>query len=363
MALYDFVLCRSSGEPVGQFLTARARGLSLLLNGVHSASVTVPLGDPVARDVAPGLSRLKVWRNPAPEQIAKDPSTGRVLVFYGSLPAVGVDEQAAAETMALTFEDPRWVLARRFTLGTEVYTATDRGQILWGLIATQNARPGGDTWIRQGSTVTGVAADRAFDRRQVSGVFAEMTRLIDGPDLDVTPIDGYETGLGRVMGNLQVVARQGVTRPAAVFNYGTQIGSNIRDVKRTYRDVTTLATVTGTGPAGQPLTDTYGSPSSSEHGLLEEYVADPDGTNLSYVQFRARGIVLAQQTPRPIVQLTGPTPGAPRPFEDYALGDTVTVNARKGSMVIMDARLRVHAINLTLDQTGTETVSLTTAEV
>ena len=379
---FEFVICRSSGEPVGAAITAVGpRKLSLRLNGVHSATVPLRLAAPdglgsetpdelaqvvVLRDPA----RLKVWRDYSDAEVAANPALigQRQLVFYGSLPPDATQEKARANQVEAVFQDPRWVLAARFSAPTtadDQYVATDQGLILWGLVNTQNLRAGGDTWIRQGGVTTGITRDRAYDRRAVLDLFQEMTEVIDGPDVDVDPRDGFaEVPSTRIMGNLRVYNEQGTDRSASVvFAYGMGMADNLEDVERSFQSITTLATITGT-PSGSatPLSSTFGAPASSLYGLLEDYVSDNDVSVQATLDAKARGIVDEQQAPREVLSLGNPTSEAPQPFEHYGLGDRVRVVARKGALNV-DRVVRVHGIDIEIDQNGRQTVSLTTAGV
>ena len=367
---YAFQLARSSGEPVGIPESALERNVTFQVNGVHTASMKVRLGDTLAPELQVGLSRMRVYRDYTTVEVLANPALSgtRQLVFYGYLPAPNMMWDAAGEFIQCVFTDPRAVLQKRFTSPSapatlETYTATDQGSILWGLVNTQNGRAGGDPWIRQGGTATSTVRTVTYDRRRVSDAFQDMVRFVDGPDIDIDPVDGYATGLGMVMGNLRVYPRQGSDRPNAAFTYGTQLGSNVENIRLAYRDVITQATVVGTDASnGATVTDTYGSPATSAYGLHEDYVSDADKTSLQFVQFRARGIVEALKVPREIITLDRPSLEAPQPFRDYTLGDTIRVHCRKGAMVLNDRKLRVHRIDIKLDQEGDPDITLTTAE-
>lgn len=361
-----FELARSTGEPVGAPETARDRKLTLQVNGIYTAEVTLGLGDDLATEVQPGLTRLRIRRDYTPQEVAANPSLAgqRQLVFYGVLPPTGATQNAAEETVALTFMDPRWVLGERFTLGTETFTSVDQATIINSLVTTQNTRAGGDTFLATGSDTTGVTRSITYDRRRVSDAHSELVRLIDGPDIAVDPLDGYAASGTRTMGTLRVYTRQGSDRPNAAFTYGHDLGSNCENMTRTWRNVVTQATVTGTdATTGAAITDTYGDPASSLYGLHEDYAADADRTSLAFAQFRTRGIVEALKVPREIITVTGPTVEAPQPFRDYTIGDTVRVHCRKGSMVFTDRALRVHRIEMAFTQEGHPATTLTTAEL
>lgn len=359
-------MCSRTGEPVGEALTAADRELNFQVNGVHTARVVLPLTDAQAGSLTPSANpaaRLKVYRERTAAEVALDPTLTRELVFYGSLPPQNVRENAREDRVEAVFADPRWVLAQRFTLGTETYTAQDQGTILWGLVDTQNTRSGGDTFLTQGAISTGTVRTVAYDRRRVADAIGEMVKFIDGPDVDVTFNDGWATSGSTNMGTFNVYARQGSTRDNATFTYGHQIGSNVQNIRRDYRETVTYATVIGSDSGSAPISASSGSPSTSPYGVLEFFTSLSDFTTAAFMQFYASGVVQALQTPREVITVEGPTVEAPQPFVDYELGDTVFVSCRKGGMVFTDRALRVHGINVKLSQNGTEDTTLTTAEL
>jgi hypothetical protein len=356
---YTFTLCRASGEPVADALDAKERRLVFQRNGAHSATVKVPLSSAFAAGVQPGLSRLKVWRERSADELALDPGLTSVLEFYGSLPAENVTIDPASDELEAVFLDPRWVLGRRYSLGTETFSADDQGDILWSLVNTQNARTGGDTWIRQGGTTTGVTRDRTYDRQVVSQLFEDMTKVLDGCDVDIDPRDDYPTS--REMGDLRAYAEQG-SEVDAHFSYGPDLVTNCRNIGVTFLPITTYATVTGAADgAAVPLTSSFGSPTDTGFGLLENYSSDPDVSVQATVDAKARGIVVERQGLRPVFTIEEPTVEAPRALEDYYLGDTVLVSVAKGAVAYYSQPARIDTIELSISQEGHESAKVTLA--
>lgn len=366
---YSFVVCKSTGENVGEAVSAKERGLSMVLNGVHTAKLKLSLYDPLAPYLLPGVSRLKVFRNPSADELAINPGQSRSLVFHGTLPETGSREAAADEAIEAVFADPRFVLPQRYSLGTEAFTSgtDDQGDIAWSLLNTQNGRANGDTWMRQGGTSTGILRVRTYDQRPVADLLTELTQLIDGPDFDVDPIDGYALGLGMVQANFRAYARQGSDKPNAAFVYSKEAGeSNVLDMQRTYLEVVNRATVTGNTQGdgtipGLPITSTYDA-SNASFGIRESIASFPDVTTQATLDAKARGLVLAQSAPREVITIGQPTAECKsRPFEHYYLGDTIRASCRKGSMVFTNRTLRVYGINLDIDAQGFAAATLTTA--
>lgn len=364
---YTYVLCKATGEPIAELLDAQTRKLAFLLSGAAACEVVLTLRDPLALQIQPGFSRLKVWRSPTSDQLAVDPTLRRRLVFYGSLPTEATSLDTANDTdgtITCLFQDPRWVLARRYSLGTETFAGIDQGMILWGLVDAQNQRGSGwDTWIRQGGVTTGINRDRTYDQHQVSDLFTQMVGVIDGPDVDLDPFDEWALNGGQAMGLLRAYAHQGVDRPNAVFSLGTSIPSNVKQITQTYEPITTFATYTGTDTVtGAPLSASYGSPVAAPAGVgaLEDVIADPDVSIAATLAQKANGRVYSMASLRPVLTIVEPSYDAPRPFEHYELGDTIRAVVRKG-VFRASSTVRVHAIQLAPDGEGAEHVTLTTS--
>lgn len=370
---YTFVVCGPDGAPLGEVLLARERKLTMLLNGVHSASITLPLTDPLAPYLKPGTGRLKVYRSPSLAQLAANPGAVPQLVFYGQLPAPNVmlDSGSSPDTdgvVSAVYMDPRWRFAFMDTLGTETYTLQDQGFILWDLVNKQNLRPGGDTYIMQGGTTTGTLRTRDFSLPAGSGQvvlqsrFDEMVALDGGCDYDVTPIDGYSLGTSPMqMGTLNVYTKQGSTRPNAVFALGADIKSNVQQITLSYAPIVTYSTWTGPDTNGQLQAASSGAPSSvaGQFGLIEQLQSEPSVSDTTTLTAKAVADIALMSQLRQVVTISNPLPDAPSAFEDYFLGDTVYVSCRKGSLVLASSALRVHGIDLTVDDVGHENVTLT----
>jgi hypothetical protein len=343
----------------------------------------LPLTNGTALGMTPGTGRLKVYRTPSNAQLAANPGTQPSLLFYGQLPATNVmlDTGSSPDTdgvVQAVYQDPRWRFAFMDTLGTEAYINTDQGDILWNLVLAQHGRVGGDTYLLKGATTTGTLRTRNYtlagnaDPTLGGGGgpavlqqrFDEMVALDGGCDYDVIPVDGSALAVPTMqMGTLNVYAKQGTNRPNAVFALGADIKSNVEQITVSYAALTTFSTHTSTDVNGQPLMASAGTPSSAagQFGLIEALQADTSVLDVTTLQAKAINDIALLSQLRPIVTVSNPLIDAPAAFEDYFLGDTVSVSCRKGSLVLNAVPLRVHGIDLTVDENGYEHVSLTLA--
>lgn len=372
---YKFVVCGPDGTEYGEAEQAKQRKLTMLLDGVHSAALTLTLFDSLALRMQPGIGRAKVYRAPSTKQLEANPATQPSFLFYGQLPAHNFELDTAADTDGQAkgvYQDPRWRLAEISTLGTETFTAVDQGDILWQLILAQNGRlaGAGDTYIRQGGTTTGTLRTRDYTTATGSGqaavqqLFDEMVALDGGCDYDITPFDGWkQSPQSLVMGTLNCYAKQGSDRPNAQFVYGTELLSNCTGMQLSFQKITTLSTRTGSDATGLPLSATAGTPSSiaGQYGLLELIQSEPNAIDAATLTKKVIGDIAALSGLQPILTIQQPLIDAPSAFEDYFLGDTIYATCHKGAFVLNRQALRVHGIDLDIDENGIENVTLTTA--
>jgi hypothetical protein len=345
----SFVLAKSTGEPIGEAIRAATRTLQRRLNTPGVATVQLQLEDAMAAQILPGQSRLKIYRTPTAAELALNPAAPKVLLWYGSLPADGVTEETDSGLMTMAFQDPRWVLRQRFLAAPAAFTAQDQGLgILGSIITTQNTRQ--QTWLTPGGT-TGILRDRTYDAgKNVADLIDEMTKVISGCDVDVVPADGYTTAGTRAMGSMNFYARQGTDRPTVLFYYQTRGGGNISGVKSTYAPILTSSTQQGTASDGTATAQTFTT--ATAYDLLEKYDTASDASVAATLLDKASGVVYENSSLRRIVDIGNPTWEAPLPFADYDLGDTVRLTAKRGTLSLDRASMRVMGYDLAADQEG-----------
>lgn len=348
----SFVLCKSTGEPVGESTKATGRKLSRRRNTPGTATILWPLEDAFAGAVVPGLSRLKIYRSASPGELALNPAAAKVLVWYGSLPAENTIEDTDNGFLTATFVDPRWVLKGRFLAAPASFAATDQATILASIVATQNARQ--QIWLTTAGS-TGILRDRNYDAgKNVSDLIDEMTKVTNGCDVDVFPSDGYAAAGTRAMGALSFLSRQGSDKPSVIFRYqqvvGSQGGGNITGVKRSFAPIVNTSTQVGTAADGTSSTQTVSLPGVFD--LLEEYQTSSDATITASLLEAAAGVVAENASLRSIWTIGAGTWDAPLPFVDFDLGDTVRLRVQRGSMIANNITVKVDGYDLVVDQEG-----------
>lgn len=362
---FTTVLCKSTGEPVDILDTLQNRQIVQQLNLPASYAITMRMDDanyPYA--LLEQQPRLKVYRVSTPAELAIDPLTVNQLVFYGSLPSEGIDEDSETGFATLTFQEPSWVLNQRYLPAAVTFTQIDQGAILWSIIATQNQRTNGDTFIRQGSTTTGIKRDRTYEAgKEVAGLIQEMTQVDNGCDVGLTPFDYWSLDGGRGMAKFNAYKQRGSAKPDALFIHGATltegtyggVPANVMGMRRTRAQTITSATSVGSSDA-----QTYAN-ATSGYGLLEAYETFSDISISQTLLDKSVGKVANGQNAPMVIEIKTPLDSAPQPFLDYNLGDTVYATERRGGMQFYSLPVRVHGIDVSISQEGKLTTKPTVA--
>ena len=362
---FTTVLCKSTGEPVDILDDLQNRQLVQQLNLPASYTITMRMDDPnYPFALLEQQPRIKVYRVSTPAELAANPLVVNQLVFYGSLPAEGVDEDSETGLAKLTFQEPSWVFNQRYVTAQVTFTQFDQGQILWLIIAAQNARPNGDTWIRGGSYTTGVKRDRTYDAgKEVAGLIQEMTEVDNGCDVGLTPFDWWAFNGTRGMAWFNAYAERGANKTTALFIHGSTLdegsaGGIPANVKGMHR--TRARTITSATSVGSADTQTYTN-ATSGFGLLEAFETYSDISISQTLLDKSVGKVANAQNAPMVIEINTPLESAPQPFLDYNLGDTVYATERRGGMAFYNLPVRVHGIDVSLSQEGLLTTKPTVA--
>lgn len=362
---FTTVLCKNTGEPVDILDRLANRQLTQQLNLPSSYTITMRMDDasyPFALlEQAP---RLKVYRVSTPAELAIDPLTVNQLVFYGTLPSQGISEDAASGMAQLAFQDPMWMLNDRYVETSVSFAQVDQGSILWQLIALMNAQTNGDTFIRQGSVTTGTLRDRTYDAgKQIASMIQEMTQVDGGCDVSFIPVDYWSLDGSDGMGTFNAYAQRGADLVGTEFVYAAAIEAgipgglqgNVGNMVRTRAKTITRATSVGSAD-----TQVYQN-TTSPYGLLEDYETFSDVSISQTLLDKSVGKVANGQNAPMILEIQNPTLEAPQPILDYNPGDTVYATCRRGGMEFYDLAVRVHGIDIQINQEGALTTKPTLA--
>jgi hypothetical protein len=190
-----------------------------------------------------------------------------------------------------------------------------------------------------------VTRDRTYEHKQVAGAIVDLTNVQGGFDFEVVPVDS-----GATIGQFNVYAHQGIDRSngpeAVVFEFGPGTIGNVQKVSR--QTQTPLNRVRMLGANG--LVSEKSDPvSEAKYGTLMDVLQATDVSEQATLDAQAQ----AALRPDPI-RVIGFTPDpeiAPKPWDDYWLGDTVRFRADLGSLQL-DIAVRVNGIQLQIDSDG-----------
>lgn len=363
---FNFDLCKPSGEPIEELVRFQNRRITHTLNLPTVVSFDMDMYAPqypfMLLEAGP---RIKVYRTASDAELAIDNVTRRKLLAYATLPSEGSEEDANSRFATMTFKEPMWVLDDRYVDASVTYTQVDQGMILWQVQTLENAKPNGDTYVKQGSVLTGTLRDRTYDPgKNVSGLIDDMTKVDGGCDVAFVPVDYYALNGSNGMGTFNAYKQRGLDRPDVHFVYaapredGTSGGldTNVGNMKRRRAKVFTKATFVGSGGIQQSYQNV-----ASPYGLSEDYETVSDVSIPQTLLDKAVGVVANRQNAPMIIDVLSPTTEAPQPYHDYDLGDIVYCTCRSGGMEFYDLPMRVMGIDIAIDQNGKLDVTLTLA--
>lgn len=339
MANWSFLLASSLGGNLAELSTASGKALTFTRNGVPEATCSISHEDAAAAlllaDLRNGLPTLRAYRD-------------GILRFHGYLAPFSETLEESTQ-LDLTFRGPFGRLIGdgqspgRFTAVNRRFTATDAGQIAVGLINDANTT--GITGVRtDGAIAVTKTRDRAYQYANIGEAIVNLTRVLDGFDFEVTPIE-YANGY---LGRFNVYATQGAVLNGVDFEYGPETLANVRSVTRQTQPPRNVARVLG---ANGLVAETTNAASVLTYGQWWVQEQLPDVSEQATLNDKAQALL------RPaLVKVVrfAPEPAlAPRPWDDYWLGDTVAFYGRRDAFEEASS-MRVNVIRVVIDDDGNE---------
>jgi hypothetical protein len=385
---WQFILTDLYGAVHGELTKASARKVTLPHLRVPSATCTIPMFHEQASNVLNTDCLLKAYRI--------DPVTGtKTLAFHG--PVVSADEngEAGVQTISITAAGPFWRLTKRLIPTSKLVTGAqygdatsliDLGTIARTVLADVNGAhfTGIDGNTSNGALHTNSSSAWAgkWFLKNAAEAIAELAAGLNSFEHRVRPTEptayANPQGWPRIA-LFDVAPILGVTRPDAIFEYGTtraNVASYTRNVSRDGLLTNAVVSVSGwpdtvernpppdgspAGTLGDPkysLVQTPDGTSVTNRGLFEEVVPDAgvldDGLRTQIGQFHA----YYRKDPRNIVTFKPAVNARPAPFVDYEVGDTVRARAFVSGSLRFDALFRIWGLTFDVDENGNENVEL-----
>lgn len=388
----------------GAIATGEAFGVGALLGGIRSATPTprptwrmayVSLDGTFNGEIRNAKQRSFKWllnhpssvsfrldaRNSMMKEMFTRGGEGYILVYQGDqlrmTAEISSAEISAAPVpgarqpgVAITATETMWPILQGRLIGKSregfsVETATDRGQVLEDLMNTLHAE--NDLGLHMGSReALPTMAGGPWHYKPLMELWLELSATVNGFDFWQEPLDpSAAASLGHT-GNLHLYAVKGSVKDNAILEFG--VGKrNARDYRWTV-DGTRRINRAFALPSDYPdnalleVVSAEDATSITTRGLREEVVAQ-DLVDATLRQQLVNEHVAVRKAPmqrffmNPVVSDRAPTV-----FTDYGLGDTCEGRVLDSGTVLLNAQVRVYGIEVSLDENGQETDTITWVE-
>lgn len=325
--------------PTGEMPNAKQRSLKLALRGSSTASFSLDGYADEAGDITELVTDVWAVRN------------GQCL-FRGRVGPSSDDVDSASHTVQFTAGDYRGVLARRqlFDADPLTYTAADRADIAWGLVSTTQAQSGGNLGIVRGvGQQLGVAQTITYPAGQIIGPALGQLQAMDaGFDYDITP------SLSSTAMTFDIWPYRGINA-SRVLSYPGPIAAFTRHVDPgDYANAIRETGDTGLAAVRVEASDIATRP----EGRWDAQLGDTTLLDAPSVASRASFdlALRSEVVPAWTVKLRPNFWGGPT---DVWVGDTVLLHITSGRLAVEGIQYRVQEIQIDLDDSDNETVTLT----
>lgn len=309
----------------------------------------LPLSDPLAglislEDDAEYL--IKGYRTPTGGTVYD-----RELEFYGS---IWVDElQGIANGVSqlrLTAYDQLATLSKRFTEAS--FVPSDMGLLLATIIDDTNTTDG-ETGIELSADYVTASSiidlDARTNRPSIQSIMQQFLTTLDGVECWLEPIE-YTAGK---ISRFYAAPRRGGAASGAVFGFGPGTESNCEQLTRT-RDKAKIENVVNGYADTLTVEQKLNATSVAALRALVGWQSFTGETNQSSLGARTQGRLSERDTMRKISEYKATVgPDAPRLFDDYQIGDYVTLDFREES-VEWNVSKRVVSSQVLISDTGVE---------
>lgn len=338
-AEWTWELCDGQGASLAELVTATGRQLTFRRNSYAEATCTISCDDVTAALLSTALKtgwpQLRCWRR-------ADRATSATLVFNGSLAPI-IETSEGSATLQIVARSPLWRLSlRSFLQATEVQAGTQLdGTTITNMLAYADFWQG-PSGLAIGNIDTGLPSHGVSlsAGASVGGAIQKLTEMLDG-------VDVVERFVSPTVTLLDVMSSAGSVRPNTRFEYGPDTAANLRSALKITAPPVNYCALLGSDGLISIQQDTA---SQAAYGTWPVQLAAPATGFQDVIDSLAR----AQLRPFPVttIQIV-PETTAPRPWDDYYLGDTVQVYANRGSLQINTAA-RVNAFTVVIDDNGLE---------
>ena len=347
-SIYNFILRNTQTDESVEFEAARSRKLSWVLNRAGTCSFVLDISDDKLKAMAPntrGIWEILVYRD------------GR-MIWAGRVWDVSDDISGDGGTVTITAKEILHVLSeKRFITGV-TYTGVDAGQIAWNMINFTQIKAGGDLGITQGNIVPTQARDRTFEEEPIGEEIIALTEVIRGFDFVMSPTLQLDS-----QGVFSVFQKKGVIQENLSLEYGEDTLDNITSFSRK-RSLTTVANYIKA--FGEGMGSAMGISIQQDNTLiastllLEDNISFKSVSRQTTLDDHAKEELRVSKVERPIYDLT--ISNVSDLLGRFDTGDSISVVVKLGYMNVSEI-MRIYAIELSIDDSGQENISLTVSPI
>jgi hypothetical protein len=337
----------ASGNMVADFTRASGKRIAYKRNWYAEAQLTLSHEEPAAAAFlnvwsagGAGATQLRAYRN-------------GTLRFVGwSAP---FDEQSSdSSVMNLVFRSPFWRLigdgsqTGRVTTAPVTYTATDAGTIAVALVALANAQ--GSTGLSTSGGTLNTSVNRTITYPSDTNIGQAIVNLSNVQ----SGFDFRERWSATVPGAILDIKYPlfGTVQTGKTFEYGQTTRNTVSQFSRSNENPINAVRVVGANGLIGTASDSSSQTSYGYFPLSVQMSNISDQTTLN-----ERAAALLRVAPIKTVRFVPEGLNAPKPFDDYDLGDTVRVYARR-SALLEDLAVRINGFTVVVDENGNETSSI-----
>lgn len=320
-------------EAEGGVPTSLVIGLPLETDAAQTIAAT-------SGDDADVQAYIKAYRSPT------GGDADRVLRVYA--PVIVDQVQGAAGLLLATAIEPMEILAQRFTLGQ--FAPTDLGELIFDMIDETNLTDG-ETGIRVDhaniTATSSIDLDARTNIPSIASIISQFFGMLDGVETWSRPI---ELAAGKIA-ELYASPTRGVVTDA-LFAYGPGTEANCTDMGRT-RNTASV----GNDQRGyaELLTQESRTNAASIAAVRRRiaYTSFTGETSQTVLGLRTQGLVDRFGSRRAVAEYTiAPDENAPRLYDDYDIGDTITAHFSDG--VEWEVQQAVSSAKVIVDESGIE---------
>lgn len=353
----------------GPVLNTSQKQFSHSKNGGKTAQFTLNIDNPKASYILSNDCLLKVYR--------RTRLTGQwQRLMVGDIIHAEEDGQGDTGLVTVVAADPWWRFQRRIMgLGVDALgrgtgftdgSATglvDIGQILVDMINAQNA--GFNTGVSVGTlqpSTTGFIGP--VYAQFVGDLFQQLCATLGGPDFEIVPLEPSGFMPNTIIGQMNVWAALGSSRPNTFFEYGTgryNVATYSRILSKDGLCNEAISLPQGFPDlisAGDNIITAQDSGSMNSIGLYQDIVPS-DVVSRPLRQELANEYITVRAHARQQITFT-PTVDCPYDYGvDYNVGDTVQARAFVNGGYRYNGSVRIYGVDIAVDDNDAETPALT----